>query len=622
MCGIFGCINKNIDDEFAKTCLNSLQHRGPDGWGIWQEGETTLGHRRLSILDLSENGKQPMSYANERYWLTFNGEIYNFIEVREQLKYKGYTFKSDTDSEVILAAFCEWKEECLDKFNGMWALAIWDRLEKKLFLSRDRFGVKPLYYMAIPGGGIAFASEMKALLPFLPNIEPNMKLISQFKYNPHYESEEDCVICGIKRFPAGSFGWIDHSEVKLKRWWNTLDHLVQVPHSYEEQVELFRELFLNACSIRMRSDVTLGTALSGGLDSSATICGMAHIESKKMEERVNLDWQHAYVACFPGTALDERYFAQQVTDYLGIQSTFLNIDAKADEKELLHSLYLFEDLFINSPIPMMRIYSEERQHGTIVSIDGHGADELFGGYKFDVIKAFQDTHLSIENINMVAQAFLDIDLQYEKSNEFVNNRNRLYLETMVRYYGKKILRKPIVKSNDSNHPAWENMEYFNRVLYTCTHETVLPSLLRNYDRCSMASGVEIRMPFLDYRIVQLAFSIGFQTKLHGGYTKSIIRDAMAPFMPSEIAYRRGKIGFNAPMLDWIKGPYKELLSDTVCSKEFIECSLIEKPYEVKKRLDYVINSKNATFSDACKVWEEISLFLWEKAVVRQGWRKV
>ena len=169
MCGIYGVINRKVRREQAMECLDTMIHRGPDGFGLWQEDGVTLGHRRLAILDLSSAGSQPMSYANERYWMTFNGEIYNFIEIREELQHKGYTFRGNSDSEVIMAAYCEWKEKCVDRFNGMWTFAIWDRQEKSLFLSRDRFGVKPLYYTDFSDGGFAFAPEMKALPPLLEN---------------------------------------------------------------------------------------------------------------------------------------------------------------------------------------------------------------------------------------------------------------------------------------------------------------------------------------------------------------------------------------------------------------------------------------------------------------------
>ncbi len=176
MCGIFGYVGR-IETAKAEKCLSTLTHRGPDGWGLWSGDGVTLGHRRLSILDLSENGKQPMTYGDGRYWITFNGEIYNFLEIREELRALGHRFVSESDTEVILAAYAQWGDECLPRFNGMWAFAIWDTLERTLFLSRDRFGKKPLFYAELPNGDFAFASEMKALLPLLPSAQPNRELI-------------------------------------------------------------------------------------------------------------------------------------------------------------------------------------------------------------------------------------------------------------------------------------------------------------------------------------------------------------------------------------------------------------------------------------------------------------
>ncbi|MCR5001968.1 MAG: asparagine synthase (glutamine-hydrolyzing), partial [Lachnospiraceae bacterium] len=277
MCGIFGVINKKIDKDLADKCVDRMAHRGPDGRGVWQEKGTTLGHRRLAILDLSENGTQPMTYDDGRYVLVFNGEIFNFLEIRDELRDKGYDFKSDSDSEVLLASYKEWREKCLDRFNGMWAFLIWDRKEERLFVSRDRFGVKPLFYARIDDGGLAFGSEMKVITPLMNEVKPNRPLVTDPGRIVFYESTDECVIEGIKRFPAGSYAYADKDGMNITRWWDTLDNLVSVPAEYEEQVEMLRDLFLDACKLRMRSDVTIGTALSGGLDSSATICSMAHL---------------------------------------------------------------------------------------------------------------------------------------------------------------------------------------------------------------------------------------------------------------------------------------------------------------------------------------------------------
>lgn len=622
MCGIYGVIEKKVDRELAMKCLDSMIHRGPDGFGLWQEGGVTLGHRRLSILDLSSAGSQPMSYANERYWMTFNGEIYNFIEIREELKKLGYTFRGNSDSEVIMAAYCEWKERCVERFNGMWTFAIWDKEKKSLFLSRDRFGVKPLFYTEFPGGGFAFASEMKALLPLMEKVVPNKEMFDRYFSDNHYESQPECLIKGIRRFPAGTNLLIVNGQMKWNTYWNTLDHLMEVPSSYEEQVELFRELFLDACKIRMRSDVTLGTGLSGGLDSSAVICAMSYISGNLPDERVNKDWQHAYVACFPGTDLDETKYAKQVTDFLGIPHTFMNIDSAIPEREFLRQLYCFEELWGNPQVPMMELYKKERDYGTTVSLDGHAADELFAGYGFDVIKAYPDAKNQAE-INMITTAYLNQHSEEgipEHSTEFKKQRNKLYRDYMTKYYAKKILGKADVKSAYSKHPNWNRLDNLNKTLFVSTHETILPTLLRNYDRDSMASGVEIRMPFLDYRVVQFAFSIGWRSKLHGGFSKSIVRDAGVSFMPKEIAYRRTKLGFNAPILDWMRGPYRRFFEDTVADSAFANCDLIDRPDQVREDLRKFLAGENATFHQAADIWNRIQPYLWERALIKQDWK--
>lgn len=622
MCGIYGVINKRVNRELALECLHTITHRGPDGFGLWQDEDVTLGHRRLAILDLSDAGSQPMSYANERYWMVFNGEIYNFIEIRDELRSKGYTFHGDSDSEVILAAYCEWKEKCLDRFNGMWAFAIWDKAERTLFMSRDRFGVKPLFYAELEDGGFAFASEMKAILPMLPKVEANKAMFDSYFQNNHYEAQPECLIKGIKRFPAGHCAWVRDGKIQIERYWNTLDHLITVPESYEEQVEMFRELFLDACKIRMRSDVTLGTGLSGGLDSSATICAMSYIANNRSDERTNKDWQHAYVACFPGTDLDETKYAKQVTDYLGINHTFMNVDTVVSEKDFLRQIYCFEELWGNPQIPMMELYKKERELGTTVSLDGHAADELFAGYGFDLLKAYPDAKNKAE-IDLITTAFLNqtsedgID---QSSAEFKKKRNKLYRDYMTKYYAKKLLGKPDVKSAYMDHPNWNKLDNLNKTLFVSTHETILPTLLRNYDRDSMASGIEIRSPFIDYRIVEFAFSIGWRSKLHGGFSKSIVRDAGAAFMPHEIAYRRTKLGFNAPILDWMRGPYRQFFEDTVNSAAFANCALIDNPNQVRADLQSFLAGENATFHQAADIWNRIQPYLWERALIKQDWK--
>ena len=620
MCGIFGVVNSRIDEDLARRCTDRLYHRGPDAGRIWQKDGVTLGHRRLAILDLSEKGVQPISYAEGRYMMVFNGEIYNFLEIRSELEKLGYAFESDCDSEVIMAAYMEWGSSCLDRMNGMWAFAIWDNLEHKLFMSRDRFGVKPLYYTFLDDDrtSIAFASEMKALMPLMKRVEPDRDIVTDPARIVYYESTDECVIKGIHRFPAGSYATFDNT-LSISRFWNTLDHLTELPPTYEEQVEMCREIFLDACRLRMRSDVTIGTALSGGLDSSATICAMSHLARKGADSRMNRDWQHAFVATFPGTTQDESVYAKTVTDYLGIESTFVTIDPLSAIDRLGDFVYLQEDVYLTSPIPMMLLYGELRKHGTIVTIDGHGADELFGGYTFDFVKALADAKGGDER-QMVLDAYIG-SFPKDGSNMAMKNPTAfgVFADELKRKLAdiKNARKQPYKKVRASSDPRYRKMDRLGKILYASSHETILPTLLRNYDRYSMANSVEIRMPFMDHRMVSLGMSLPWTSRLHGGYSKSIIRDAMAPYMPKEIAYRRTKIGFNTPIVEWMKGPLREYFTDITGSVSFANCDLID-PVSVRNRINEVINNPDATFGMGETAFTSLYPYLWEQYFLKHA----
>lgn len=617
MCGIFGCLD-NIDYNLAKECTNKLEHRGPDGLGVYQNEFITFGHRRLSILDLTEKGKQPMEYADGKYVITFNGEIYNFLEIKKELTSKGYRFRTDSDTEVVLAAFCEWKEECLNKFNGMWALAIYDNKEKKTFLSRDRFGKKPLFYTYIKGV-FAFASEMKAFFPMMDEVRANRKLVMNTTKIFTYESTDECVIENIKRFPAAHYAWVCDDNIQFFRYWNTLDNLVDVPDSYEAQVEMFRELFIDSCKIRMRSDVTLGTALSGGLDSSSTISVMNYISNHVQDERANTNCQHAFVACFPETPLDESKYAKMVTDNIGIKSSFLNINPLEAIDKIDEYFYLFEDLYITSPIPFMLTYNKIKEQGVTVTLDGHGADELYGGYTFDFLYALNDCGINRTLINNVLSAYYDNFTSTEGNLATkLPSKFKFWIKWKTKQWIRHLIgRNGEIRSKDSEHHNFKELDFLNQVLYVSTHETVLPTLLRNYDRYSMASGVEIRMPFMDHRLVSLAFSIPWKSKIRNGYSKSIIRDAMKEFMPHAITYRKNKIGFNSPIVDWMQGPLKDYFLDTINSQDFKTCNLIDSNSVAAKILN-VINDKDAKFHEGEVAWTAITPYLWEKAFVKNS----
>ena len=384
-----------------------------------------------------------------------------------------------------------------------------------------------------------------------------------------------------------------------------------VPDRYEEQVEIFRDLFLDACKIRMRSDVTIGTALSGGLDSSATICAMADIIKKGAGTRVNHDFQHAFVAAFPETMLDETYYAREVTDYLNIESTEIVIDPVEGLKKLPEYIYSFEDIYVTSPVPMMQLYSQVKQNGVTVTLDGHGADELFGGYPGDIIYALLDVGGDRDSIHQILSTY------FSMMSKSVIRKQSSYGKHYIDFMARHIAKKALHVSTWDKLIDWECREnfmklgHFEKVLYNSTHTTILPTLLRNYDRYSMTSGVEIRMPFLDYRIVQFAFSISWKAKLHGGYSKSIIRDALKDIMPKEVVERKSKIGFSTPIVEWTKGPWREWLYDIMESTDFKQSSIINAK-QTRALTEHVICSDNASFSEGERAWEMLMPYLWEK----------
>jgi len=611
MCGIFGYKGK-IDQQVGLKCVRKLAHRGPDGEGMYQADGIFLAHRRLAILDLSERGKQPMSYAEGRYWITFNGELYNFVEIKKELTAKGHRFKSESDTEVMLAAYVEWGEKCLDKFNGMWAFAIWDSEKKELFLSRDRFGKKPLFYSFI-ADDFVFASEMKAIVPLLNRVEPNIDIIKDTSRIFYYENTSECLVKEIMRFPAGHYGRLMDGKLSLVRYWCTLDHLVDVPPTYEEQTERFKELFLDACKIRMRSDVAIGTALSGGLDSSATLCALNHLSKNQSGDRASRDWQHAFCASFPGTPLDEVEWANKVADHCGRKTNIIVIDPQKYLDDFYEQIYLFEDLYITPHIPFVRTYEEMRKNGVVVTIDGHGSDELFGGYHFDYLRILDDNMFNLKNSLAIINTYYGSQDPYlNKNTQFgcLPPKGMFFLKEFVRNAAKKILGRKN-RNIDDNHPNWRSLDYFAKVLYSSFHQTTLPTLLRNYDRYSMINGVEIRMPFMDHRLVSYAFSLPWTSKIRNGYTKAIVRDALSDIIPPYVAYRKTKIGFNAPLVDWFKGPMRTFLLETVESKEFNDNPIVD-PVTTKEAIMKTIYDPSSKFKDAEETWKMISPFFWFK----------
>ena len=552
MCGIAGIVNLRggaVAREEIAGVTDLLAHRGPDGDGFWFSADRSvaLGHRRLAIIDPTAQADQPMLSADGRHAMVYNGEIYNFLELRQELEAKGAVFRTQSDSEVILAAWREWRENMLLRFNGMWALAIYDTASGELFMARDRFGIKPLLYAATPARFV-FASEQRALVRAgLFDESLDLEVARRLLLDPFGIEGSARTLCRqVHRLQAGHCLWLRQGRITLRRWWQTTEHLPEVPRTEAERVDQFRALFSDAVALRMRSDVPIGTCLSGGFDSSAVVCAMAGHERAGLGPRDSASWRHAFVASFPGASNDERPMAEEAAAWAGVAPTILPIgqsDALADIERILDDN---DDVYIGLPSAAWLIYRELRRHRIPVSLDGHGADELMGAYlqggetagfvlRNMVAAITSHSRLAARSVDVVRAAVL-------------RARGRLFLRG-----GLGDLPRPLelVGEDDVLPLEWGPL---NRRLYRMFHATVLPTILRNFDRISMAHGIEVRMPFMDWRLVTYTMALPAESKSSEGYTKMIARRAMAGEMPEKIRMGRRKVGFNSPMPEWLNGP--------------------------------------------------------------------
>jgi asparagine synthase (glutamine-hydrolysing) len=638
MCGITGIYNyntKDVSDIEFDLFVDSLKHRGPDGRGTYKDKDVfcRLGHRRLSILDLSDAGIQPLSYFNERYWITFNGEIYNFIELKEELKNLGYSFKTNTDSEVILASFLQWKEDCQLKFNGMWAFAIWDSKKKELFLSRDRFGVKPLYYY-IDNNRIVFSSETKSFwhLECL-NISFDPQMITNVLHDANiWEASEKSLIKNINRLKAGHcFFFSKHKGLKIIKWWETVDHLIEVPKDETDVIEQFKQLFYDSCNKRMRSDVPIGNSLSGGLDSSSVVCAISQILNDRTikKDRILNNQQQIFSAIYPNTSQDESIFAQMVSKHIDAKLITYEINEKKVVDNIDYLMNSFGEIF-DLPIGPWLIYKQFRENNCCISIDGHGADELLGGYHHQVNNLMNNAIFKYKNYAMFKNFYKTLSDLYISSNDFKKSYNYSYLikdllrskssnnsfyKILIKIYSKfKNLKKLNFNSENIislNHSEWLNLkpqtynyldslntneaylklDDLNQILYQDFHYKTLPVILRNFDSCSMAHGVEIRSPFLDWRLVSFVFSLNQNYKIDKGFTKLLLRNAMKGIIPDDIRIRKNKIGFANPIFEWIGSGLKPYILDNISSQSFLSSS-IWNGLKIKKHVENCYKIKN------------------------------
>lgn len=559
MCGIFGVIGEKIDDSqrvlFSRS-LDKMYHRGPDDFGIWSdEGDgVSLGHRRLSILDLSINGRQPMESKDGRYQIVFNGEIYNFVELRSDLEKNGDKFRTDTDTEVLLALFSKYKEDMLSFLDGMFAIAIWDTLEKKLFLARDRFGEKPLYYTQT-GSRLIFASEIKAIVHYLGQAKVDEeRLAAYLMYGSIKQPNQpsSTYYQGIKEFLPSNFGYFKEGQLSSVTYYQPKSDRDQLQGRLD--FEEFREILKTSVKRRLRADVPVGSSLSGGLDSS-TIVSLIN------ELKTGREGQFTFSARFEDFEKDEGEFIHSVLEGKPIEG--FEVFPKAGELLTdLDSLHYHQEEVCGSAsvFAQWKVMSLAKEQEVTVLLDGQGADEYLGGYHSYYPDYFRKLKgESTEVYQSELRAYKDLfgkPFKYSIYDKLLNINPKLYNSFRDIYASiitPKYLAADFIKSNKHiPHPnIKKGIDFRGRLLYQLTGSG-LNNLLRYSDKNSMAFSREVRLPFLSHELVDYSLDLPVNGLITKCWTKYILRKAMEASLPANIVWRKDKIGYEPPQKRWLE----------------------------------------------------------------------
>jgi len=614
--GIYNLNNKPIDLSILQRMTDIIRYRGPDDFGylmVETQNNTTieikdvaekinqvsphsfnlgLGHRRLSILDLSKRGRQPMTNTDESLWITYNGEVYNYKELRNELELENYTFRTNTDTEVLMNSYNKWGEDCVAKFNGMFAFAIWDMKNRQLFCARDRFGIKPFYYY-FDSKIFLFSSEIKQLL-LHPQVrsQPNRQIIFDYLYNGKIDHSEQTFFENIYKLEPAHYLVIKDGNFKISRYWNLSPSdefsISDTKIAYAE----FKDLFTDAVRLRLRSDVPVGSCLSGGIDSSAIVCLMAKlIEDSGAAANIN-----TFSITFADPKLDESPYIDSVIDSTGVNGHFVQTDEDALLAELGKVVYHQDEPFGSSSMLVQYSVMKLAQENSVkVLLDGQGADEIFAGYPNFIIPYIIDCLTRGGPVTCAGE--IKKYASYKKKSPLalaktvlqkilLNNLSRVINQTAGEdacYWRRK------------TPPPWMNHSFFqefyqknsvpqnrflgklNNSLYQSLTKCNLPAYLRYEDRNSMAFSIETRLPFLDYRLVEFGFRLRNHLKLGGGVSKRIVREAMQGVIPSGVLGRRDKLGFVTPEDKWLTSNLRNNMQKILSDKNDMMTEYINKP---------------------------------------------
>ncbi|MBI2423830.1 MAG: asparagine synthase (glutamine-hydrolyzing) [Candidatus Hydrogenedentes bacterium] len=589
MCGIGGVLFTDPERPVSRDCLESmnaaLKHRGPDGEGVWQDGPAGLCHRRLSILDLSQAAAQPMHSPDGRYVLSYNGEVYNYRDIRAELEAQGWRFHSTGDTEVVLAALATWGEAALHRFNGMFAIAFYDTCERALLLARDRIGIKPLYYAHSPEA-FAFASELPALLRSgLVDSTLNTRALADY-FTYLYIPAPASIYNGVLKLLPGHVLRVQNGRLRTHPWWELLPN--PQPHwTLHSAAACYRELLEDAIRLRRISDVPLGAFLSGGIDSSSVVALLAAQSDRPVK---------TFTIGFDDAQMDELRFAREAAKAFGADHTeaILRPDAAALLPEIVQSFG--EPFADSSALPTWLVSRIARQHVT-VALSGDGGDELFAGYTW--------THRALQaaryrQVPAILRACAGGALALMPRSPALNKVRRFHQDAWLSPFDafnrrlsclepglrRQLLREALRPFDDMplispHQAAWQRHPIGDpdRMLYVDAMIYLPDDILTKVDRMSMAHGLEARVPLLDYRMVEFAASVPFSLKFAQGISKLLVKEAVRGILPPSLLAQR-KQGFAVPIHKWFRGPLAPLFQDTVLgadpvSRDYLDRNVVE-----------------------------------------------
>jgi asparagine synthase (glutamine-hydrolysing) len=596
MCGLCGVVDLAAPPDRAavESMLDGLAHRGPDGRGVFAAEGICLGHLRLAIIDLSDAGLQP--FEQDGLQLLHNGEIYNYLELREELRARGHGFRTETDTEVLLAAYREWGGRCVERFNGMWAFAIWDPERRTLFASRDRFGVKPFYYR-LDDGRFVFASEPWVL----GRRRANLRAVRDYLEQGYLDHGDETFFDGVVRLPPAHSLTFGPSGLELHRYW-----ALEPGDPPTDPVGAVRETFLDAVRLQLRSDVPVGTCLSGGIDSSSIAVAVAHHGHQH---------QKTVTAYFDDPGFDERPYAQAVVERTGADAHWISFTPR----ELVDNLPAIvrgqgEPFGSTSICAGWFVMREAKRAGLTVMLDGQGGDEIFGGYRAffgyrlsDLLRAGRVAEATAE-----LRAFAGVNgLRWAAValvNPHVPERVRLTARARLRRAGALVAPELRTSESEAAPNGHAFPDRLRRQLHLVLGRRGLPELLRYEDRNSMAHSLEARVPLLDHRLVELAFSLPGDELIRRGETKSVLRRALGDLLPAAVSSRRDKLGFVTPEARFLRGPLGDLAADIFGSQSFTQRGFVDAAAGRKRLERHRRNDRDAGF----ELWRALNLELWAR----------